>query len=492
MNINPTEISPNLIQLNFIMEASEIKSKFDTEVKKTAKKAHVKGFRPGKAPVNLVKKMDGTKILVNTINDSLGKGFTSYLKDNNISAYGEPVFIKDGNNFAYDYNNLTDYDATFAIVKELDFDTTNWDFIDGLKAYSLILTEEEKATELDFALTKLSVSKDFDGPIDDTTIVTFDAAELENGDLKTDGYSMTFSFPIADITNQEIKDVLIGKNIVETLEINLKVLQDKEYLFLNDILQLPIEDTRTMDDFSDLFKVTIKSLEKLEKAEPNEDFFSRLDPSGKINTVERFYDHIERDFDNSANHIKSTIFILNLRKEALENIQLELSDEFYNKYYKQHNNYTEAFIEKNYDRLKEDFKWFWIMNTIQLEYGIEVTQNDVYNKLRSDLSRHFGFDVPQEMLDIYHKNLADSKKLDDIYNEIFTLKIEQSFINLYNLERVKVNGDEFNEIQKNLASVIPPLEYPKHNHDHDHDHDHDHNHDHDHDHNHDHDHGHQH
>jgi FKBP-type peptidyl-prolyl cis-trans isomerase (trigger factor) len=31
-----------------------------------------------------------------------------------------------------------------------------------------------------------------------------------------------------------------------------------------------------MDDFSDLFKVTIKSLEKLEKAEPNEDFFSKL------------------------------------------------------------------------------------------------------------------------------------------------------------------------------------------------------------------------
>jgi L-rhamnose mutarotase len=88
--------------------------------------------------------MDGTKILVNTINDSLGKGFTSYLKDNNISAYGEPVFIKDGNNFAYDYNNLTDYNATFAIVKELDYDNTNWDFVNDLKTYSLILTEEKK------------------------------------------------------------------------------------------------------------------------------------------------------------------------------------------------------------------------------------------------------------------------------------------------------------------------------------------------------------
>ena len=480
MTINPTEISPNQIQLNFTIEASEIKSKFDTEVKKTAKKAHVKGFRPGKAPVNLIKNMDGTRILVNTINDSLGKGFTSYLKDNNISAYGEPVFIKDGNNFAYDYNNLTDYNATFAIVKELDYDNTNWDFVNDLKTYSLILTDEEKAAELDSALTQLSVSKAFDGPIDDTTIVTFDAAELENGDLKTDGYSTTFSFPIADITNQEIKDVLIGKNIGETLEINLKKLQDKDYIFFVKILHLTHDDVRNMDDFSDLFKVTIKSLEKLEKAEPNEEFFSKLDPSGRINTVELFYDHIQRDFDNSANNIKSTIFILNLRKAALENIQLELSDEFYNKYYKQHNNYTEAFIEKNYDRLKDDFKWFWIMNTIQFEYGIEVSQNDINAKLKSDLSQHFGFEVPQEMLDIYYKNLKENKKLDDIFNEIFTIKIEQVFIKQFNLESVKVNREEFIEIQKNLSSVATSFEYPQHEHQHAHAHDHDHDHGHQH------------
>jgi hypothetical protein len=44
MTINPTEISPNQIQLNFIMEASEIKSKFDTEVKKTAKKRMLKAL----------------------------------------------------------------------------------------------------------------------------------------------------------------------------------------------------------------------------------------------------------------------------------------------------------------------------------------------------------------------------------------------------------------------------------------------------------------
>ena len=47
------------------------------------------------------------------------------------------------------------------------------------------------------------------------------------------------------------------------------------------------------------------------------------------------------------------------------------------------------------------------------------------------------------MLDIYHKNLADSKKLDDASIMNIPLKLNSLFINLYNLEHVKVNGDEF-------------------------------------------------
>lgn len=55
------------------------------------KKVVVNGFRPGKTPMGIVKKMYGKSLLVDEINKVLGESLNNYIKENNLQILGEPL-----------------------------------------------------------------------------------------------------------------------------------------------------------------------------------------------------------------------------------------------------------------------------------------------------------------------------------------------------------------------------------------------------------------
>ena len=63
----------------------------EEKVKDYARKANIKGFRQGKVPTGVIKKMFGKSILVEEINHLLTHKLTDYIKENNLKILGEPL-----------------------------------------------------------------------------------------------------------------------------------------------------------------------------------------------------------------------------------------------------------------------------------------------------------------------------------------------------------------------------------------------------------------
>ena len=83
----------------------------DAQIKDYTKRAQVKGFRPGKVPVGMVKKMYGKGILADEINKTLGKVVDGYVKDNNLRLLGEPLPVASDVNF----DTAKDFDFQFEL-----------------------------------------------------------------------------------------------------------------------------------------------------------------------------------------------------------------------------------------------------------------------------------------------------------------------------------------------------------------------------------------
>ena len=77
--------------LTITVEEADYKEQVEKELKDLRKKANIPGFRPGMAPMGLIKRQAGMQTKLNFINKFIGEQVYKYVKDNNIQMLGEPL-----------------------------------------------------------------------------------------------------------------------------------------------------------------------------------------------------------------------------------------------------------------------------------------------------------------------------------------------------------------------------------------------------------------
>ena len=91
MNITKT----NIDDLNAVIKLQIVKEDYESRVndvlKDYRKKANINGFRQGKVPMGVIKKMYGTPVLADEINKILSQELMKYIRENDLKIMGEPL-----------------------------------------------------------------------------------------------------------------------------------------------------------------------------------------------------------------------------------------------------------------------------------------------------------------------------------------------------------------------------------------------------------------
>ncbi|MBW8049309.1 MAG: hypothetical protein FVQ77_03000 [Cytophagales bacterium] len=98
----------------------DYQSNIDKKVKDYGKSAKLKGFRQGKVPVSIIKKMIGKRLLIDEINNLVRESVSNYLKENKIKLIGEPLPDNDKNN-NIDWENQNEFEFKYDIGITPDF-----------------------------------------------------------------------------------------------------------------------------------------------------------------------------------------------------------------------------------------------------------------------------------------------------------------------------------------------------------------------------------
>ena len=91
MNItfeNPDKVSG---VLTFVIEEADYQEDVNAQLKKYRKQANIPGFRPGQAPMGMIKRQVGAQVKVDVINKLVGEKLYDYVKENKINMLGEPM-----------------------------------------------------------------------------------------------------------------------------------------------------------------------------------------------------------------------------------------------------------------------------------------------------------------------------------------------------------------------------------------------------------------
>ena len=100
---------------------SDYQPKVEEKVKEYARKANIKGFRPGKVPVGMIKKMYGKAIIVEEVNDILSKSLGDFIKEKDLQILGDPLPDLEKSK-DIDWENQKDFEFDYEIGLAADFE----------------------------------------------------------------------------------------------------------------------------------------------------------------------------------------------------------------------------------------------------------------------------------------------------------------------------------------------------------------------------------
>ena len=96
------------------IKEADYQPKYEEKVRDYSRKANIKGFRTGKVPAGVIKKMFGKSILVEEINHLLSHKLTDYIKENNLRIIGEPLPNHEKAN-TINWDNQKDFEFEYQI-----------------------------------------------------------------------------------------------------------------------------------------------------------------------------------------------------------------------------------------------------------------------------------------------------------------------------------------------------------------------------------------
>lgn len=105
MQVSVEKISPVLVQLNIQIDAERVTSEYEKAFQKVAKSARIKGFRPGKAPKDIVRRVFGSRVEADVVQTLVDDTFPRAVAEQNVQPVTqpsvEPERLTSGKSFAY-------------------------------------------------------------------------------------------------------------------------------------------------------------------------------------------------------------------------------------------------------------------------------------------------------------------------------------------------------------------------------------------------------
>jgi trigger factor len=435
----------NIDQLNATIKVKlgpeDYKQKVDDALKNYSKKVSMPGFRPGKVPAGMVKKMYGKSILAEELNKLLNDSLYKYIQENNIEMLGNPIPSADEKNnidenqtefeFKYDLglaptfnvelNNKEKY--PFEVIK-IDEKLVDRQMNDMAKRYGKIINPENSTKE---------------------DLILVDMVEVnEQNEIVAAGLFRSASLFMERITGDAVQQKLIGIKKDDKVTLNATELAaDAEYFAT--LLKADKEKVAASN-----LQLTVKEISRIAPADINQELFKKIYGEGVVNNVEEFRAKLKEDLGKSFVGESDRKFMNTVVNSLKQKVNLQLPDEFLKRWLLVVNEkpISKEQLEQEYPLYAEQLKWQLIENKIIKEKEIKITQEEaidyVKNLLRENYLRYGQANVDEKELNDAAKNiLSKEDEAKRIFDQMYEQRLLAIFKNTFTLEQKEVEHDEF-------------------------------------------------
>ncbi len=412
------------------------------------KKTNMPGFRPGKVPIGLVKKMYGKNILVDEVNKKVSDALNNYIVENKINVLGYPLPNQE-KNVTIDFDNQKSFDFYFDIALAPDFEFTLSEEI-TVPYYKVKVGKKD----LDKAIEDIKVrygSEEYPEKAEETDGLQGKFTELDDeGNPVEGGIENTTYFRIEDLKLKTIKNKFIGKGSGDAVDFNpMNAFKDEAKV----MSLLNLKDDQK-DKLSAGYRFTIEKVVRSKNAELNEELFKKVYPEEEVKTEEDFRKRIAEDLEKHYAADSENQFVNDAIEEFVKITNLSIPDEFMKRWLVESNEgkITAEQVEQQYDSYAKSIRWSLIEGKLIDAYGdqAQVTEEDIRNEVRKYfIQPGTEYQYNQQVEDVVNNILSNPEEKQRIYSSLQNKKLSSLFKEKISVKEEKVSPDKFIEIISN-------------------------------------------
>lgn len=334
----------------------------------------MKGFRPGKAPITMVKKMYGTSVLVDEINSILTSSLNEYLKAQTFKILGDPLpVIEEAANIDWDSQKEFEFKYRIGFVEDIAVD------IEGVDAVSYKMDMDNKEVEDAIQNLRSQYGK-----------MTNPEVSQENdflyGDLKSEdgSFEKTFSMPLSAVDAGSLKQFVgLKKGDVVTFDLAKTI---KENLAAT--IGITEEEAA---DLKGNFSFTVQNINRTEPADLNQEFFDKLFGEGQVDSEEAMRNKVKEILSENYNKELRVFGEEKIKDKLVAKANIDLPEDFLKEWLFRANEgkVTTEQVEKEYPIYAKQLTWTLISNKIAKDNGIQAEHADVIEKTKEMIREQF-------------------------------------------------------------------------------------------------------
>ncbi len=387
------------------------------------RKAQMPGFRPGKVPFGLTKKMYGQAATADEINKLLSDALDNYIRENDLQLLGNPLantektdqvdFAEAGDmSFYFDLAMAPTFEVTLS--PELNIPYYNVEASDKM-ATDYLADIRQKQGEMSEVET-----------VEKNDVVNGDFVELnKDGSVKAEGLKTSGIINTALLKDEAVVKSFVGLQVGSTITIKPSEITENN---TDKATMLGIEP-EAAEDINSSFNFTVATISRMNPAELNEEFFEKIFPGEEIKTEEEMLARIKKEASQSFGTESDRKFFNDALEAIISAANITLPDEFVKRWLVETNpeKLTAEDVERDYEGYGRSLRWQLIENKLVTEHNIGVSEEEVKDVFRGYFRRPGSGEMDDEMkaridsiADSFMKNKEDAGR---IRNQLFEKKL---------------------------------------------------------------------
>lgn len=413
----------------------------EEKVKDYSRKANIKGFRQGKVPSGVIKKMFGKSIMVDEINHLLSHKLSDYIKDNKIKILGEPLPDQDkAKNIDWETQKDFEFEYQIGMVDDFTYEVSS-----KVKVESFPIEVDKKVLDETLEDLKKRFGKTTNPEVAEAGDNLFGEVRNSTGDFKKE-----YAFLQIEKVEKKEQKKFIGLKKEDEVEFDINSLFADNGLKAQ-LLGMTEEEAKGV---SGSYILKVSNISRSEPAEFNAELFDRVFGKDLVTTEEEFINKVKETVADNYNRESEHFLNHHIEDYFIKNTTISIPEDFVKTWLKTSSKeITDEVLNNEFTSYVRSMKWDLIKSRIAEDNKIAVDAEEVRAKAKDLILAQFGGQAFAAQLGDRMDAIADNYLQNEngqnfvrLYNQLRDEKIMKFIKEHITIQEKKVSLDEFRKI----------------------------------------------